>query len=113
MEDSLIQNNFFYIAAYSLLSLVFMATEERIGFPTALAASFLYYLIYETKQDYDIRNEMGIGGWEKVTWRHRMMYNRSSNSYAWFWPLWLVMIVVLAGVVFIFGLSQAGKSPKG
>ncbi|MBF0317808.1 MAG: hypothetical protein HQL04_06495 [Nitrospirae bacterium] len=112
MEGYFVHNNFFYIAIYSAISLILMATEERLGFPTALAAAFLYYLMYEAKQDDIIRSEMGVGGWEKVTWKQRMVYNRCSNSYAWFWPLWIAMIVLLSLVVFIFDLSKAEKSAK-
>ncbi|MBF0537849.1 MAG: hypothetical protein HQL03_06300 [Nitrospirae bacterium] len=112
MEDYLIHNNFFYIAAYSVVSLVFMATDERIGFPTAMAAAFLYYLVYEARQDDIIRAEMGVGGWAEVTWSHRIKYNKCSNSYAWFWPLWIPMIIVLSTVAFIFGLSMGKKSRK-
>ncbi|MBF0345742.1 MAG: hypothetical protein HQL06_16125 [Nitrospirae bacterium] len=104
MEDYFIHNNFFYIVAYIVVSLIFMAMEDRIGFPSATAAALLYYLVYSARQDDIIRGEMTVGGWAEVTWTHRIKYNRCSSTYAWFWPMWIAMILALSLVVLVVNM---------
>lgn len=106
MENYFIHEYFFHIVAYILVSLIFMFTENKWGFPTATAAALLYYIAYNRRQDKEIVQELAIGGWEKVRWRHRIKYNKCPDDFAWFWPLWIAMVILFSLLVLMFDIKQ-------